>query len=77
MTLGIERPPDEYARRWARFQEVMRAGGLDGALLVQSADVIYFTGTFQNGHLYIPSTGKPLFMVRRDYHLALADAAVE
>jgi Xaa-Pro aminopeptidase len=74
---AIEPPPGEYARRWEKFQKRLRAHGLDGALLVQAADVIYFTGTFQDGHLYIPAEGKPLFMVRRDYNLARADAAVE
>lgn len=77
MLRQMEVPPGEYAGRRQRFQDLLRARGLDGALLVQAADVIYFTGTYQDGHLYIPAAGKSLFMVRRDYALARADAAVE
>jgi Xaa-Pro aminopeptidase len=76
MLSAIERPTNEYVQRWEKFQELLRADGMDGALLVQAADVIYFTGTFQSGHLYVPAEGKPRFMVRRDYAFARADAAV-
>ncbi len=66
----------EYKNRWRKFQQMMRAEGVEGAILVQAADIVYFTGTFQEGHLYIPETGDPLFMVRRDYQLACADSKV-
>jgi len=73
----IERPPGEFAARWLRFQERLQEHGIDGALLVQSADLVYFTGTFQDGHLYIPAQGTPRFMVRRDWASARADAALD
>ncbi len=40
--------------------------GLDATIIVQNADLFYFTGTIQSGSLYVPVTGQPLYMVRRD-----------
>lgn len=73
----IERPPGEFAARWLKLQERLQERGIDGALLVQSADLVYFTGTFQDGHLYVPAQGTPRFMVRRDWASARADAALD
>ena len=33
----------------------MAAEGLDAVIIVQSADLYYFTGTIQTGALYIPA----------------------
>ncbi len=43
----------------------MATEGLDAIIIVQSADLFYFTGTIQSGALYIPLTGQPLYLVRR------------
>jgi Xaa-Pro aminopeptidase len=67
----------EVGRRVEGLQALLAGQDLTGALIVQSADVIYYTGTYQNGHLYIPVEGKPVFMVRRDFERARDDAAVE
>ncbi|WP_456072963.1 M24 family metallopeptidase [Desulfofundulus thermocisternus] len=58
-------PLAELETRVKRFQEVLRAQGMDGALLLQGADLVYFCGTTQNAHLYIPARGRALFMIRR------------
>lgn len=44
----------------------MAASGLDAVIIVQNADLFYFTGTVQNGNLYLPAQGQPIFMVRKD-----------
>lgn len=64
----------EIARRVRAFQELMQENEIDGALLVQNADQIYFTGTCQQAHLYVPADGQPLYMVRRDVERAANDA---
>jgi len=64
----------EITRRVRAFQQLLKENEIDGALLVQNADQIYFTGTCQQAHLYIPAEGRPIYMVRRDVQRAAADA---
>lgn len=58
-------PIEELNRRIAAFQVHMAGKGVSGALIMQSADLVYFTGVFQNSFLFIPVEGEPLLMVRR------------
>lgn len=44
----------------------MVAGGLDAIIILQNADLFYFTGTVQSGNLYVPVQGQPIFMVRKE-----------
>jgi Xaa-Pro dipeptidase len=44
----------------------MAEAGLDAVLVTQNADLFYFTGTIQSGTLYVPVTGTPLYLVRKD-----------
>ena len=55
----------ELQKRLDRFQEVLRSKDIDGALLVHRVDTMYFTGTAQDLHVYIPNTGKPLILAYR------------
>lgn len=59
-------PVEELRRRVLGFQEVLRKNDVDGVLLVQRADTLYFSGTAQNVHVYLPSEGNPLIMAYRD-----------
>jgi len=59
-------PASELQQRVAVLQDALQNKGLDGALLVQRADTLYYSGTAQNIHLYIPSVGQPLVMAYRD-----------
>lgn len=67
----------EYERRLKGFQAILAQQEIDGALLVQRADTLYFTGTAQNLHLYIPQTGKPLLLVYRNMERVLAESPWE
>ena len=69
-------PADEIARRIAAFQAGLQRDGLDAALIVQSADLVYLSGTAQNAHLVVPATGEPLLLVRRDLERARAESAL-
>jgi Xaa-Pro dipeptidase len=55
----------------------MRDEGLDATIIVQSADLYYFTGTIQSGALYVPSAGQPLYMVRRDHMRARMESGLK
>ena len=67
----------EYERRLKGFQAILAQQEIDGALLVQRADTLYFTGTAQNLHLYIPQTGQPLLLVYRNMERVLAESPWE
>lgn len=58
---------EEYVARVNRLQASMKEAELDGALLFQRVDVLYFSGTGQNAALFIPSSGSSLLMVRQSY----------
>ncbi|MEI6208826.1 MAG: Xaa-Pro peptidase family protein [Desulfuromonadales bacterium] len=59
-------PATELEYRCKKLQEYMAFGGLDAVIIVQNADLFYFTGTVQNGNLYVPAQGQPIFMVRKE-----------
>jgi Xaa-Pro dipeptidase len=58
-------PLEEIRHRIAALQAAMIANNLDGALIVQRADLYYLTGTGQDAHLFVPAEGNPLLMVRK------------
>ena len=59
-------PAAELEYRCKKLQEQMITDSLDAVIIVQNADLFYFTGTVQSGNLYVPASGQPLFMVRKD-----------
>jgi len=59
-------PAIELEYRCKKLQEYMISDSLDAVIVVQNADLFYFTGTVQSGNLYVPASGQPLFMVRKD-----------
>lgn len=59
-------PAIELEYRCKKLQEHMNTNSLDAVIIVQNADLFYFTGTVQSGNLYVPACGQPLFMVRKD-----------
>ena len=70
-------PLAEIDRRIAAFQAGLQRDGLDAALVVQSADLVYLSGTAQNAHLLVPAHGEPLLLVRRDLERARAESALQ
>jgi len=69
-------PATELLDRTARLQQQLIASGLDGVLILQNADLFYFTGSIQQGVLYIPAAGEPLYMVRRDFGRARMESGL-
>ena len=59
-------PATELEHRCKKLQEYMLSESLDAVIIVQNADLFYFTGTVQSGNLYVPVSGQPLYMVRKD-----------
>ena len=60
-------PKNELEYRYRKLQTEMAAAGLDAVIMLQNADLFYFTGTIQTGNLYVPASGEPVYLVRRDF----------
>ena len=67
-------PAEEIRGRISGLQEGMRRAGLDAALLVQNADLFYFTGSIQQGILVVPAEGEPVYFVRRVHERAVEES---
>jgi Xaa-Pro aminopeptidase len=70
-------PKSELDARVAKLQNLLAADDLDGALIIQNADMFYLAGTTQQSHLYIPRDGAPILMTRKSLARARAESAVE
>jgi Xaa-Pro dipeptidase len=70
-------PLFEIENRIKRLQSSMEKNGLDGALIVQRADLYYFSGTGQDAHLFVPVEGAPLLLVRKSFERARQESPLE
>ncbi len=69
-------PDQEISIRIKKFQASLAAKKISGALIIQKTDLFYFSGTIQQGWLYIPDHGEPLLMVFKDFKRAEAESAL-
>jgi Xaa-Pro dipeptidase len=70
-------PKSELDLRITNLQLLLQQNNLDAALLLQNADLFYFTGSIQQGVLYVPSTGEPLYLVRKDFGRARMESGLK
>jgi Xaa-Pro dipeptidase len=70
-------PTSELEYRCRKLQQYMNATGLDAVIIVQNADLFYFTGTIQSGNLYVPAEGEALYMVRKDFLRARMESGLK
>jgi Xaa-Pro aminopeptidase len=70
-------PLEEIRTRTKALQNKMRKKGIDFALILQNADLFYFTGTLQRGYLCIPQEGEPLFFVQKYYDRAVQESPLQ
>jgi len=69
-------PKSEIERRIAEFQRRLEDTDTEAALILQNVDLFYFSGTLQQSYLYIPASGDPLLMVRKDTRRARAESPI-
>jgi Xaa-Pro dipeptidase len=67
-------PAGEIQQRLSRFRDAIAAAGLDAAVVVESTDLAYLTGTNQQAHLVVPAQGEPVLLVRRTLERAQAES---
>jgi Xaa-Pro aminopeptidase len=63
----------ELEARWARVRREMQS---DALIVLQLADLYYLTGTTQNGVLWFPRHGEPVFAVRKSFDRAKTESAI-
>lgn len=68
-------PRQELETRLVKIQAKLRNRNLDGALILQKADLFYLAGSVQNGVFFIPADGEPVFAVRRSANRARSECA--
>ncbi len=70
-------PLEELQRRINKLQDVLQEENIGGALVVQRADLFYFSGTGQNAHLFIPAKGDPTLIVKKSLTRAQQESELE
>ncbi len=70
-------PAVELEHRCHKLQHYMAETGLDAVIVIQNADLFYFTGTVQSGNLYVPAVGQPLYLVRKDARRARMESGLK
>jgi Xaa-Pro aminopeptidase len=70
-------PRFEIEHRTAAIQEELRRAGIDGLFIVQRVDLFYFSGTAQNGFLYLPAEGAPLLFIKQSVARAREESALD
>ena len=68
-------PKSEIDNRIKKLQASM--DDIDGALLFQAVDMCYFSGTAQDGLVYIPRDGEPIVMMKRSLERAREESPLE
>jgi len=67
----------EINSRISRLQKKLTEKDIDAALIFQNADLLYFTGTLQQGALIIPSEGEPVYLVKKSFERALKESPLK
>ncbi|MGK2905212.1 MAG: M24 family metallopeptidase [Desulfuromonadales bacterium] len=70
-------PASELKNRISKLQNEMVIHSLEAVLMVQNADLFYFTGAIQQGALYVPAEGEALYLVRKDYGRARMESGLK
>lgn len=64
----------EIYARIGKLQELLCRKGIGAVLIVQRADLVYFSGTGQNAHLIVPQVGEPTLLVRKSFQRAQGES---
>ena len=65
---------EEIEKRLIRIRAGMKKQGIEALLVIQKMNFYYFSGTTQDGLLFIPLEGKPLLMIKRELERAKVES---
>ena len=69
-------PASEIDARTLKLQKELQTSQMDGLFIVQRVDLFYFSGTAQNGFMYIPAEGDPLLFIKQYLPRAKEESSV-
>jgi Xaa-Pro dipeptidase len=69
-------PASEIRSRTFNIQRELLQSNIEGLFIVQRADLFYFSGTAQNGFLYMPAEGGPLLFIKQYLPRAKAESSI-
>ncbi len=70
-------PKPEIEARISALKQALAEREVDLAIIVQNADLFYFTGTIQRGYLLVPQKGDPLFAVTGNIDRVREESSLE
>ena len=70
-------PFEELNQRIKYLQAAMQKEDIALTILIQRADLFYFSGTGQNAHLLVPDEGEPLLVVKKSMTRARQESALK
>ncbi|THB70366.1 MAG: aminopeptidase P family protein [Desulfobulbaceae bacterium] len=70
-------PAEELQQRITFLREELKRHDIDAALIIQKTDFFYYSGTAQQGWLYVPVEGSVLLMIAKDYQRALSESGLK
>ena len=70
-------PAAEIRHRCSQLQLSLQQNNIDAGFIVQRVDLLYFSGTAQNGALYVPAHGDPLLFIKRYFPRARKESPLE
>ena len=73
----LSTPKKELYKRIEKFQQALKRKEVGAALISYKTDLFYFSGTVQQGWLYIPAEGAPLLMVFKDFYRAKQESGLD
>jgi Xaa-Pro aminopeptidase len=72
----INTPRSEINQRLDKLKNQLEENSVGAALIVQRADLFYFTGSIQEAHLYVPVDDDPILMVFKSLERAIAESSL-
>jgi len=70
-------PEGEIIARKEAIQKEMQINDIDGIFISQRVDQFYFTGTAQNGYVYIPAEGEALLFIKKYLPRAITESPLK
>jgi Xaa-Pro aminopeptidase len=67
----------EIMARIETLKTELKNQAISAALITQNVDIFYFTGSMQNGLLYVPVAGDPIFYVKKSVVRASEESSIE
>ena len=70
-------PPKEIFSRISKLQKKLADAFIDGALIIDKINIFYYTGTIQDGVLFVPADGIVVFFIRRSLERAKTESPLK